>query len=69
METLVATLGIKERSVQGILQLFILDLKRYHILHRTFGSYNPGQIILRLFDVLPIFFFFFFTTSETNRDY
>ena len=34
----VYTLGIKERSIQGILELFILDLKRYQILHLKFGS-------------------------------
>ena len=33
MKTYVTTLGIKERFIQGILELFILDLKRYHILH------------------------------------
>ena len=32
MKTLVTTLGVKERSIQGILELFILDLKLYHIL-------------------------------------
>ena len=32
------TLGIKERSIQGILELFILELKRYHIVHLKFVS-------------------------------
>ena len=31
MKTLFTTLGIKERSIEGILELFILDMKRYHI--------------------------------------
>ena len=35
---LFTTLRIKERSIQDILELFILDLKRYHILHLKFGS-------------------------------
>ena len=38
MQTLFTTLGVKERSIQGILELFILDLKRYLILHLKFGS-------------------------------
>ena len=38
MKTLVTTLGINERSIQGMLQLFILGLKHYHILHLKFGS-------------------------------
>ena len=36
MKTYVTTLEIKERSTQGILKLFILDLKRYNILHLKF---------------------------------
>ena len=31
MKTLFTTLGIKEHSIEGILELFILDMKRYHI--------------------------------------
>ena len=31
-------LGIRERFIQGILELFILDLKCYHTLHLKFGS-------------------------------
>ena len=31
-------LGIKERSIKGILELFILDPKRYHILRLKFWS-------------------------------
>ena len=38
MKTYVTTLGIRERSTQGILELFILDLKLYQILHLKFGS-------------------------------
>ena len=38
MKTLITTLGIKESSIQGISELFILDLKRYHILHLKFWS-------------------------------
>ena len=38
MQSLFTTPGIKKRSIQGILELFILDLKRYHILHLKFGS-------------------------------
>ena len=38
MKTYVTTLGIRERSIQGILELFILDLRRYHILHQKFGT-------------------------------
>ena len=39
MKTLFTTLEIKERSIQDILELLILDLKRYHILHLKLGSY------------------------------
>ena len=38
MKTLITTLGIKESSIQGISELFILDLKCYHILHLKFWS-------------------------------
>ena len=38
MKTLITTLGMKESSIQGISELFILDLKRYHILHLKFWS-------------------------------
>ena len=38
MKTYVTTLGIRERSIQGILELFILDLRRYHILHQKFET-------------------------------
>ena len=38
MKTLATTLGTKERSIQGILELFILGLKRYHILQLKFGK-------------------------------
>ena len=37
-ETYVTTLGIRDRSIQGISELFILGLKRYHTLHLNFGS-------------------------------
>ena len=38
MKTYVTILGIRERAIQGILELFILDLRRYHILHQKFGT-------------------------------
>ena len=38
MKTLITTLGMKESSIQGISELFTLDLKHYHILHLKFWS-------------------------------
>ena len=38
MKTYVTALGIRQRSIQGISKLFILDLKRYHTFHLNFGS-------------------------------
>ena len=53
MKTLFTKLVRKERQVQGILELFILDLKRYHILHLKFGTYfQNGSKIQNL--LLPL---------------